>query len=173
MKLVLAIILIAVAAVVAGVLGFILGGLHRKKVAEKAIGSATEEATRIVNDALAKAEAKKKEAILEAKDEIYKQRKETEQELRERRNEVQRQEKRLIQKEENLEKKSENLEKKDDILNKKIKEADAHLSEIESIKKGQFEMLERISGLTKEQARDHLLKTLESELEHEKAKIQG
>jgi len=166
---IIAIVIACGAAVVSGVVCFILGGLHRKKVAEKTIGSANQEATRIVNDAMAKAEAKKKEAILEAKDEIYKQRNETERELRERRNEVQRQEKRLIQKEENLEKKSENLEKKDDILNKKIKEADAHLAEIESIKKGQFEMLERISGLTKEQARDHLLKTLESELEHEKA----
>lgn len=87
------IILIAAAVGVAfGVVGFILGGLHRKRVAEAAIGSATKEANRIVSEAMTQAEAKKKEAILEAKDEIHKQRSENEKELRERRNEVQRQE---------------------------------------------------------------------------------
>lgn len=101
------IILIAAAVGAAfGVVGFILGGLHRKRVAEAAIGSATKEANRIVSEAMTQAEAKKKEAILEAKDEIHKQRSENEKELRERRNEVQRQERRIIQKEESLDKKS-------------------------------------------------------------------
>ena len=109
------------AAVVFGVIGFILGGLHRKRVAEAAIGSATKEANRIVSEAMTQAEAKKKEAILEAKDEIHKQRSENEKELRERRNEVQRQERRVIQKEESLDKKIENLEKKNKTLNHKIK----------------------------------------------------
>ena len=99
----LAIVLIIVAAVVCGVIGFIAGGAHRKKVAEAAIGSANQEATRIINQAMTKAEQAKKEAILEAKDEIHKQRSETEKDLRERRAEVQRQEHRLIQKEENIE----------------------------------------------------------------------
>ena len=169
MKTGLAIGLIVAAAVVFGVVGFILGGLHRKRVAEATIGSANEEANRIVSQALSEAESKKKEAILEAKDEIHKQRNDLEREIRERRNEVQKQERRLVQKEENLEKKSDNLEKKDEVLNKKIKDAENKLTEIEALKKSQFEMLEKISGFTKEQAKDYLIKNLEGELTHEKA----
>ena len=96
MELITAIILIAVALIAGGAIGFVVGGAHRKKVAESAIGSATEEAARIVSSAMTEAEQKKKEAVLEAKDEIHKQRTETERELRERRAEVQRQEKRII-----------------------------------------------------------------------------
>ncbi len=152
---------------------FILGGLRRKKIAEAAIGSAEQEANKIVSDAIATAEAKKKEAILEAKDEIHKQRTETERELRERRNEVQRMERRINQKEETLDKKTENLEKKEETLNKKIKQADEKLEEIESLKKSQFEMLERISGFSQEQAKSYILNILEENLDHEKAvKIQ-
>jgi len=162
-------ILVVVVSTLLGVVGFILGQLHRKKVAEAALGSATKEATRIINDAIAEAESKKKEAILEAKDEIHKQRSDFERELRERRSEVQRQENRLMQKEESIEKKGENLEKKEEALNAKIKQAEAKEAEIESIKRSQFEMLERISGYSKEQAKDYLLKSLENELTHEKA----
>ncbi len=165
----LAIGLIVAAAVVFGVVGFILGEIHRKKVAEAAIGSATEEANRIVSQAVSEAESKKKEAVLEAKDEIHKQRNDLEREIRERRNEIQKQERRLVQKEENLEKKSDNLEKKEDLLNKKIKDADSRLEEAEALKKSQFDMLEKISGFTKEQAKDYLIKNLEGELTHEKA----
>lgn len=163
------IILIAVAAVVAGVLGFVLGQIHRKKVAEAAIGSATEEATRIVNDAIAQAESKKKEAVIEAKDEIHKLRTETERELRERRSEVMRQERRNNQKEETLDKKAENLEKKENTLDEKIKNAEKQLSEVESIKRSQLEVLEKISGFSKEQAKEYLLNNLEESLDHEKA----
>ncbi len=164
-----AIILIAVAAVVFGVVGFFIGGAHRKKVAEAAIGSATEEAARIVNAAMTEAEQKKKEAILEAKDEIHKQRTETEHELRERRAEVQRQEKRMIQKEESLDKKVEAQEKKEELISKKLKEAEEKNLEVETIKKSQFEMLEKISGYSREQAKDVLLKNLDEQLTHEKA----
>ena len=94
------IIIALIAAVISGIVCFVLGSAHRKKTAEALIGSANEEAIRIVNQAVAEAETKKKEAILEAKDEIHKQRTETERELRERRTEVQRQERRIIQKEE-------------------------------------------------------------------------
>ena len=169
MDITLAIILMAVALVVGGVIGFIAGGAHRKKVAEAAIGSATEEAARIVSSAMTEAEQKKKESILEAKDEIHKQRTETEHELRERRAEVQRQERRIIQKEESLDKKVEAQEKKEELLAKKIKEADEKTAEIETIKKSQFEMLEKISGYSKEQAKEVLLKGLEEQLTHEKA----
>ena len=169
MNLGLAIGLIIAAAVVFGVVGFVVGGAHRKKVAEAAIGSATEEAARIVNNAMTEAEQKKKETILEAKDEIHKLRSETEQDLRERRAEVQRQERRLIQKEESLDKKIENQEKKEEALAQKIKDLEAKELEVESLKKSQLEILERISGYTKEQAKEVILKTLEEQLTHEKA----
>ncbi len=162
-------ITVIVIAAATGILGFILGGINRKRVAESAIGSATKEAKRIVNDAISQAETKKKEAILEAKDDIHKQRAEVERELRERRAELQRQERRLVQKEESLDKKTDNLEKKEETLEAKIVTAEDRIIEIDSIKRSQFEMLERISGYTKEQAKDYLLKTLEDDLTHEKA----
>ena len=160
------IIACVVAAAAAGVL---VGIVYRKKVAEATIGSAQQEATRIVNDAVSKAESKKKEAILEAKDEIHRQRTELEKELRERRSEVQRQERRLAQKEESLDRKTENIEKKDEQLTNKLKSAEKKAEEIELVKRSQIEMLEKISGFNKEQAKDYLLKTLESDLVHEKA----
>ncbi len=160
---------VIIAAAIIGPLCFWYGGLHRKKIAEAAIGSATKEATRIVNEAMTAAETKKKEAIIEAKDEIHRQRSEVDKELRERRSEVQRQERRIVQKEENLDKKGENLEKKEETLQRKIKEADENLEEVETIKRSQFEMLERISGYSKEQAKVYILQTLEDDLVHEKA----
>ena len=154
---------------VAAVFIYKQGEKHRKTVAEQKIGSAEQEATRILNDALATAEQKRKEAILEAKDEIHKQRSEAEREIRDRRAEVQRQERRINQREETLDKRSDNLEKKEDVLQGKVRAADARLEEIETIKKSQFDMLERISGFTEEQAKAHLLAELEADLEHEKA----
>ena len=165
----IAIIAAVAAAVVFGVVGFVLGEVHRKKVAESAIGSATEEATRIVNQAVQTAENKKREAILEAKDEIHSLRSEAEKENRERRAEVQRQERRIIQKEESLDKKTEALEAKEEALNEKVKTADKKLEEVEKIKKSQFDMLEKISGYTKEQAKTLLLQNLDEELTHDKA----
>ena len=165
----ISIILIIVALVVGVVAGFFIGGAHRKKVAEAAIGSATDEAARIVNNAMTEAEQKKKETILEAKDEIHKLRSETEHDLRERRAEVQRQERRLVQKEENLDKKVEAQEKKEENFAKKVKELEEKEQEVESLKRSQLEILERISGYSKEQAKDILLKTLDEQLTHEKA----
>ena len=163
------IILAVVSAVVFGAGGFVIGGLHRKKVAEAEIGSANEEALRIVNQAVQTAESKKKEAILEAKDEIHKLRNEVDKELRERRAEVQRQENRINQKEENLDKKTENLEKKEELLAEKLKAADAKMEEVETLKRSQLEMLEKISGYSKEQAKVLLLQELDEQLTHEKA----
>lgn len=168
-KISLFIVIIVACVVVAAAAGAVIGVIYRKKVAEATIGSAQQEATRIVNDAVSKAESKKKEAILEAKDEIHRQRTELEKELRERRSEVQRQERRLSQKEESLDRKTENIEKKDEQLNNKLKAAEKKAEEIELVKRSQIEMLEKISGFNKEQAKDYLLKTLESDLVHEKA----
>ena len=162
-------IAVVVSVIAAGAAGFIIGGIYRKKVAETAIGSAKKEAARLVNEAITQAETKKKEAILEAKDEIHKLRSETDRELRDRRAEVQRQERRIDQKEETLDKRSELLEKKEEILENKIKAAEEKMAEIETIKRSQFEMLEKVSGYTKEQARDYLLKSIEENLAHEKA----
>lgn len=163
------IILAVVSAVVFGVLGFVFGNLYRKKVAEAKIGSANEEALRIVNQAVQTAESKKKEAVLEAKDEIHKLRSEVDKELRERRAEVQRQENRLNQKEENLDRKTENLEKKEEILAEKLKAADAKMEEVEMLKRSQLEMLEKVSGYSKEQAKALLMQELDEQLTHEKA----
>jgi ribonuclease Y len=164
-----AVVIAVVSAVVFGALGFVIGGVYRKKVAEAKIGSANEEALRIVNQAVQTAESKKKEAILEAKDEIHKLRNEVDKELRERRAEVQRQERRIVQKEENLDKKTENLEKKEETLAEKIKLADQKLEEAEMLKRSQLEMLEKISGYSKEQAKAMLMQELDDSLTHEKA----
>ena len=164
-----AIVIAVVSAVVFGALGFVIGGIYRKKVAEAKIGSANEEALRIVNQAVQTAESKKKESILEAKDEIHKLRNEVDKELRERRAEVQRQERRIVQKEENLDKKTENLEKKEETLAEKIKLADQKLEEVEMLKRSQLEMLEKISGYSKEQAKAMLMQELDDSLTHEKA----
>ena len=164
-----AVIIAVVCAVAAGVVCFFIGIAHRKKQAELAMGSAEQEAKRIVSEAIKTAEAKKKEAVLEGKDEIHRLRNESEKELSDRRKEVQRQERRIQQKEETLDKKIENLENKDEILNGKIRQAEERLEEAEAVKKSQFEMLERISGFTMEQAKDYLLKNLEDELTHDKA----
>ncbi len=164
-----AIVIAVVSAVVFGALGFVIGGVYRKKVAEAKIGSANEEALRIVNQAVQAAESKKKDAILEAKDEIHKLRNEVDKELRERRAEVQRQERRIVQKEENLDKKTENLEKKEETLAEKIKLADQKLEEVEMLKRSQLEMMEKISGYSKEQAKAMLMQELDDSLTHEKA----
>ncbi len=160
---------LAVGGVVAGIAAFRSGMSHRKKTAEAAIGSAEAEAERILKDAEKKAESKKKETLLEAKDEIHRLRNESERELKERRNEVMRQERRLQQKEESLDHKIENYEAKEEAIAKKQKEIDSRLQDVEDIKRSQFDMLERISGFTVEQAKDYLLKSLSEELTHEKA----
>ena len=164
-----AIIIAVVCAILFGVLGFIFGGQHRKKTAEAQIGSAEEEAAKIINKAVGEAETKKRESVLEAKDEIHKMRTDADRELRERRNEVQRQEKRMISKEDALDKRVEQLEKKEETLAAKLKQADNTLVEAESIKRSQLEVLERITGYTQEQAKAYLLETLEQTLKREKA----
>lgn len=164
-----AVLIAVISAVVFAAIGFVLGGVHRKRVAEAEIGSANEEALRIVNQAVQTAESKKKEAILEAKDEIHKLRSEADRELRDRRAEVQRQERRIIQKEESLDKKTENIEKKEELLAEKIKAADDRMEEVELLKRSELEMLEKVSGYTKEQAKALLMEQLDESLTHEKA----
>lgn len=163
-------IVIAVAvAAVCGAIAFFLGVNYRKSKAEAAIGSAEQEAKRIVGEAVKNAEAKKKEIVLEGKDEVHRLRNESEKEINDRRKEIQHQERRILQKEESLEKKLENMEKKEEQIEAKNKKAEDHLKEAEAVKKSQFDMLEKISSLSAEQAKEYLLNQLEDELVHEKA----
>lgn len=136
--------------------GVIIGFLYRKSVAEKEIGSAETEATRIINEAIKAGETKKRESILEAKDEIHKQRVEADRELKERRNETQQLERRLIQREEALDKKSDVLDRKNDDLNRQLDASQKEKEELERIKLEQVEKLEQIASMTRDEARDML-----------------
>ncbi len=169
MEMPLAIVLIIVGILAGAAIGILVGIQIRKNTAEKEIGSAEEEAKKIVADAIKSAESRKKEVILEGKEEVQKFRSESEKEIADRRKDVQRQERRIQQKEETLDRKLDNVEKKEEKVNKKLKDADSKLAEIETIKKSQFEMLEKISGYTAEQAKGYLLSQLEDELTHEKS----
>lgn len=164
--------IVAVAILLCLVIGFVCfkaGISHRKKIAEAEIGSAEEQAKKIVADAVAEAENKKRVALVEAKEEILKSRNEAEREFKERRSEISRQERRIQQKEENLDKKTEAIEKKDELLNNKIKAAEARQAEIEELRNKETEVLERLSGLTAEEAKEYLLRNIESEVRHEAA----
>ena len=169
MEMTLAIILIAAAAVVGIGLGFGFGALYRKKVAEREIGSAKAEATRIINEAIRGGESKKKEMLLEAKDEIHKSRTEYEKEVKERRAELTKQERRLEQKETTLDKKTEAFEKKEEELNKRLAKVQETQAEAEQAKAAQLKALEVISGLTQEQAKQQLLQSVEEDVRHDTA----
>ncbi len=160
---------LVIGGLVAALIAYRAGIAHRKKTAEAQIGSAETEADRILKDARSQAEAAKKEAIVKAKDEIYHLRNESEKEIKERRADVQRQERRLQQKEESLDHKIENYEKKEEALQERQKEVEARMLDVEALKKSQYELLERLSGFTKEQAKEYLLSSLSEELQHDKA----
>ena len=151
------------------VIFFLVGIQYRKKVAEKEIGNAEAEATRIINDAIKSGEGKKREMLIEAKEEIHKSRTESEKENKERRSELQKQERRLQQKEESLDKKMDSFERKEEDLRKKQQQIAATQEEVNLIKRSQLEMLEKLSGLTQEEAKNYLLKNIESEVHHEAA----
>lgn len=170
---VLCVVALLVGALIAGFLAYrkgIAAGIEqRKQQAEAAIGSAEKEAGRILEDAKREADVKRKNAMVEAKDEIYRLRSEAEKEIKDRRTEISRQERRIQQKEENLDKKTDTLDRKEESLKQKTKNAERKLAEAEEIRGQQLAELERISGLTQEQAKEHLLGTLEDKLVHEKA----
>ena len=140
-----------------------------KQLEEAKIGNADEKAREIIDDALKTAETKKREALLEAKEEAIRTKNEIEHESKERRAEIQRYEKRVLSKEETLDKKSEALEKKEAKLNAKIAELDKQKEEVEVIKNSHLQELEKISGLTAEQAKEYLLKSVEEDVKHETA----
>lgn len=156
-------------AVAAGLLGLGGGYLIRKMLAEAKIASAEEAAQRIIEDAKRESEAKKKEALLEAKEEVHKLRNELERENKERRVELQRLERRLVQKEENLDRKLDALEKRDESLNRRETELEKSQEKITELYAKQLAELERLSGLTSEEARNLLLANIEDEIKHESA----
>jgi len=165
----LQIILIALAAVIFGIVGFAVGIAYRKRVGEREIGSAEAEATRIINEAIRSSESRKKEMLLEAKEEIHKSRTEYEKEVKEHRSELTKQERRLQQKEETLDKKAENFEKKEEEMARRLEEVARVKEETEAVKKAHLATLEQISGLSQEQAKQFLLKSVEEEIRHETA----
>lgn len=155
--------------VASAVVFFGVGFFLRKLTAEKKIGSAEEEAKRIVSEARKDADTAKKEVLVEAKDEAFKIKNDAEKEAKERRAEVQHQERRLAQKEENLDKKMENLEKKEEVLNTKIIENDERALEIEKCIDEQNALLQKIADMSMDEARDVLMNRVETETRHELA----
>ena len=166
---IITVLLVLVAAAVCGALGFYLGGENRKRTAEAKIGSAEDEAKRIVNDAIKTAEAKRKETIVEAKDEAFKLKSEADKEIKDRRAEITRQERRMDQKEEALDKRSAAMERKEEDLKRRTETVEARLDELEQLKMRQTEKLETIAAMSQEDARAVLLKQVDDELTHEKA----
>lgn len=171
-------ITIAISAVVAVAIAVIVyimasksGYEKRKREAEAAIGGAENEAKRIVEDSKKAAESKKREILLEAKEETHKLRLEFDKEVKERRSEISRQERRIQQKEENLDKKTDAIEAKEEKLIKKMKDLESKEEEITKLKEEEIETLERLSGLTAEEAKQFLLKDLESQIRHEAAML--
>ena len=166
---ILTIVVAVVAAVVCGVVCFFAGSAHRRKTAEAKLGSAEEEAKRIVNDAIKAAEQKRKETVIEAKDEALRMKTEADKEIKERRSELSRQERRLDQKEEALDKRVAAFEQKEEEQRQRSELVEAKLDELEQLKLRQLEKLETIAGLTQEDAKQLLLNRLDQDLTHEKA----
>ena len=159
----------AIGVAVGALVGIIVGYIIRKKSAEKRIGSAEQQARKLLEDAMHNAESKRKEMMLEAKEKILADKNELESEIKERRSELSRQEQRLNNKEENLDKKVDALEKKEELLNKKIKENDELTEKVKAVREEQLKLLEKISGYSVEEARALLIKNLEDEVRHEQA----
>ncbi len=144
---------------------------YRKKVAEQKIGSAEDKARAIIDEAVKSAEAKKRETLLEVKEETIKSKNDLDREIRERRAEIQRNERRIVQKEENLDKKMESIEKREAGFVAREEELSRQKAEIAKLSEERVQELERISGLTSEQAKEYLLKTVEEDVKLDTAKL--
>ena len=162
-------LIIVLAAAVGIIIGCAIGFAYRKKVAEREIGSAEAEATRLINEAIRNGENRKKEMLLEAKDEIHKSRTDLEKEVKDRRAELTKQERRLEQKESALDKKTEAFERKEEELNKRLANVAQTQAQAEEIRNQQLTTLEQISGLTQEQAKQFLLDSIEQDVRHDAA----
>ncbi len=162
-------VIFAVIVVLAVIITWFVAIAYRKNIAEAKLGKAEDKAREIIDEALKSAEAKKRETLLEAKEEALRMKNDIDKEVKDRRAEIQRAEKRVLSKEENLERKTEAIEKKEASFAKKEAELEAMRSEITQLEAKRTQELERISGLTSEQAKEYLLKTVEDEVKHETA----
>ena len=162
-------LIIVLAAAVGIIIGCAIGFAYRKKVAEREIGSAEAEATRLINEAIRNGENRKKEMLLEAKDEIHKSRTDLEKEVKDRRAELTKQERRLEQKEATLDKKTEAFERKEEELSRRLADAAKTQEAAEEAHKQQLTTLEKISGLTQEEAKQFLLRSVEEDVRHDAA----
>lgn len=165
------IVIIIAAISISLAIGFLVGMIYRKKVAESKIQGAENEAKRLIDLAKIEGENLKKEEIFKAKEEIMNSRKELDQEIKERRGEVQKQEARLIQKEENLDRRSENFERKEQDLEREIKELENQRLEVEELHAQGMVELQKIAALTREEAKDRLLSEVDKEITAEKAAL--
>ena len=168
-KLTTVIIIFVILLIIAVVATWFIAIAYRKNIAEAKVGKAEDKAREIIDEALKSAEAKKRETLLEAKEEALKAKNDLDKEIKDRRNEIQRMEKRVLSREENLDRKSEAVEKKEASLAKREAELDKLRSEMSELEAKRTQELERISGLTSEQAKEYLLKTVEDEVKHETA----
>ena len=171
MTVVMTIIAVVITLVIAVPVSALVAVNYRKKVVEAKLGSADEKARQIIDDALKVAETKKREALLEAKEESLKTKNELERETRERRTELQRYEKRVLSKEESVDKKADALERRESGITVKEEELKKKNAEVEKLRGQRIQELERISGLTSEQAKEYLLKTVEDEVKIDTAKL--
>ena len=160
-----------IAAIIAGFIAHSAGRSYERKQYDSKVGSAEEKAREIIDEALKTAETKKREALLEAKEESLKTKNELEKETKERRAELQRYEKRVLSKEENVEKKADALEKKEADLVRRENILGERTAEVETQYEQGIQELERISGLTSEQAKEYLLKSVEEDVKHDTAKL--
>lgn len=165
------IISVLLTAIIVAPITWVMAVAYRKKSYESKIGSAEEKSREIIDEALKAAETKKKEALLEAKEENLKARNELEKETKERRAEIQRYERRVLSKEENLDKKTEAMEKKESSLASREESLKKRTAEVEELFAREQEELEKISGLTTDQAKDYLLKSVEEDVKHDTAKL--
>ena len=155
--------------VVAGIAGFLAGSTYRKNIAEAKIGKAEDKAKDIIDDALKTAESKKRDILLTAKEDALKTKNDIEKEVKDRRSEIQQMEKRVLQREENLDKKSDTLERREQSLTAKEANLARKTADVEELSLKRQQELERISGLTSEQAKEYLLRTVEDDVKHETA----
>ena len=163
------IIICAIIVIVAVVLTWFAAIAYRKNIAEAKIGKAEDKAREIIDEALKDAETKKRDILLTAKEEALKTKNDLDKEVKERRNEIQRMEKRVLSREENLDKKSDTLERREQSLSARESNLSRKQAEIDELSAKRQQELERISGLTSEQAKEYLLRTVEDEVKHETA----
>ncbi len=159
------------ASLIVGALCFLIGQAHQKKVFNDKVGTAEQKSREIIDDAIKTADAKKREALLEVKEESLRSKNELDKEIRERRNEISRSEKRIQNKEEALDRKMDSIEKKEANLNSREEGLSKKYAEIDSMRGQIAQELERISGLTSEQAKEHLLRTVEDDVKKDAAKL--